>query len=83
MNQNEIEGLKNELRPLRSSEKISKLIRNNKELNQLKIIFENLNPKDLETLENLSEKLEPDFTLYKKPDNRKRKTKTDAFINSN
>jgi hypothetical protein len=83
VNQNEIEGLKNELRPLRSSEKISKLIRNNKELNQLKIIFENLNPKDLETLENLSEKLEPDFTLYKKPDKRKRKTKTDAFINSN
>jgi hypothetical protein len=42
-----------------------------------------MNPKSLEDLENISQKLEPEFTLYKAPDNRKRKTKTDLFINSN
>ena len=82
VNQNEIEQFKNELRPLRRKNKL-KLIKNTEELNELKINFYNLNPKDLDTLENISQKLEPEFTLYKAPDSRKRKTKTDLFINSN
>ena len=83
VNQNEIEEFKNEIRPLRKKNKIGKLLKNSGELNELKIIFYNINPKDLDTLENISQKLEPEFTLYKAPDNRKRKTKTDLFINSN
>ena len=83
VNQNEIEEFKNELRPLRKKNKIEKLIKNKKELNELKFIFNNINPKDLDALDNISKKLEPEFTLYKEPDNRKRKTKTDLLIDSN
>ena len=83
MNQNEIEEFKNEIRPLRRKNKIVKVLKNNAELNELKIIFYNINPKDLDALDNISQKLEPEFTLYKAPDSRKRKTKTDLFINSN
>ena len=82
MNQNEIEEFKNELRPLRRKNKIEKLIKNNKELSELKIIFSNINPKDINALDNISKKLEPEFTLYKELDNRKRKTKTDLYIDS-
>ena len=83
VNQNEIEGFKNEIRPLKRKNRIHKLIKNNNDLKELKIIFYNINPKNLDDLENISQKLEPEFTLYKAPDNRKRKTKTDLFINSN
>ena len=83
VNQNEIEGFKNEIRPLKRKNRIHKLIKNNNDLKELKIIFYNINPKNLEDLENISQKLEPEFTLYKAPDNRKRKTKTDLYINSN
>ena len=83
VNQNEIEEFKNEIRPLRRKNKIVKALKNNAELNELKIIFYNINPKDLDALDNISQKLEPEFTLYKAPDSRKRKTKTDLFINSN
>ena len=83
VNQNEIEDFKNQIRPLRRKYKIFKSIKNNNELNELKIVFYNINPKNLEDLEKISQKLEPDFTLTKSPDNRKRRTKTDNFINSN
>ena len=83
VNQNEIEGFKNEIRPLKRKNRIHKLIKNNNDLKELKIIFYNINPKNLDDLENISQKLEPEFTLYKAPDNRKRKTKTDLYINSN
>ena len=83
VNQNEIEGFKDEIRPLRKKDTINKLIKNDNNLKELKIIFYNINPKNLDDLENVSQKLEPEFTLYKSPDNRKRKTKTDLFINSN
>ena len=83
MNQNEIEEFKNELRPLRRKNEIEKLIKNNNELNELNFIFNNINPKDLDALDNISKKLEPEFTLYKEPDSRKRKTKTDLLIDSN
>ena len=83
VNQNEIEGFKNEIRPLKRKDRIHKLIKNNNDLKELKIIFYNINPKNLDDLENISQKLEPEFTLYKAPDNRKRKTKTDLYINSN
>ena len=83
VNQNEIEGFKNEIRPLKRKNRIHKLIKNNNDLTELKIIFYNINPKNLDDLENISQKLEPEFTLYKAPDNRKRKTKTDLYINSN
>ena len=82
VNQNEIEEFKNELRPLRRKNKIEKLIKNNKELSELKLIFSNINPKDINALDNISKKLEPEFTLYKELDNRKRKTKTDLYIDS-
>ena len=83
INQNEIEAFKNEIRPLTRKNKIAKQIKSKAELKELKIIFNNMNPKDLYALEKISEKLEPKFTLYNSPDNRKRKTKTDLFINSN
>ena len=56
---------------------------NNKVINELKIIFYNLNPKEYDDLIKIAEKLEPKFTLYKELDKRKRKTKTDLYINSN
>ena len=80
VNQKEIEEFKNKLRPLRKNKFIK--LENNNDINELKIVFYNMNPKDLDTLDNLSQKLEPEFTLYKKPDNKKRKTKTDLYINS-
>ena len=61
----------------------SKFLNNNgEEFQTLKKVFYNLNPKELNLLENISSKLEPEFTLYKVPDQRKRKTKTDLYINS-
>ena len=83
VNQNEIEEFKNEIRPLKRKNRINNIIKNNNNLKELKIIFGNINPKNLDDLENISQKLEPEFTLYKAPDTRKRKTKTDLFINSN
>ena len=83
VNQKEIEEFKNEIRPLTRKNSIINLIKNKDELNLLKIFFNNINPKDLDALDNISQKLEPNFTLYKSPDSRKRKTKTDLFFNSN
>ena len=83
VNKNEIEEFKNEIRPLKRKNRINNIIKNNNDLKELKIIFGNINPKNLDDLENISQKLEPEFTLYKAPDTRKRKTKTDLFINSN
>ena len=79
--QKEIENFRNELKPLRQQEVI-KLI-NNDEINELKSFFYNLNPRNYDELVNIGDKLEPDFSLYKEPDSRKRKTYTDIYINSN
>ena len=82
-NQIEIEEFKNKLRPLLRNNKIVKIIKNDYDFNELKIVFYNICPKDYDTLEKISEKLEPEFILDKAPDTRKRKSTTDLFINSN
>ena len=79
--QKEIEDFRNELKPLRQ-QKVIKL-NNNNDINKLKSIFYNLNPKNYDDLVNIGDKLEPEFTLYKEPDRRKRKTSTEIYINSN
>ena len=81
MNQKEIEEFKNELRLLIKRKNTIK-INNSKDIKELKLVFYNLCPIDFNTLESLSQKLEPKFTLYKEPDIRKRKTNTDKYINS-
>lgn len=81
VNQKEIELFRNELRHLRTSNKI-KLPKDN-DINELKTVFYNINPKNYEELRKLSEKIEPEFILYKEPDKKKRETKTDLYINSN
>ena len=81
VNQKEIEEFKNELRLLIKRKNTIK-INNSKDIKELKLVFYNLCPIDFNTLESLSQKLEPKFTLYKEPDNRKRKTNTDKYINS-
>jgi hypothetical protein len=78
--QKELESFRNEIKPLRY-EKMK--LKKNKEINELKSIFYNLCPKDYDALVNVSDKLEPVFTLYKEPDKRKRKTNTELYINSN
>ena len=80
VNQKEIEQFRNELKPLRKKN-IIKLKKTN-DINELKMVFYNMDPKDLDTLDNLSQKLEPEFTLYKVPDTRKRRTKTDQILNN-
>ena len=81
VNQKEIEQFRNELKPLREKNNIIKL-KNTNDINELKIVFYNMDPKDLDTLDKLSQKLEPEFTLYKVPDTRKRRTKTDQILNN-
>ena len=81
VNQKEIEEFRNELRFLIKRKNTIK-IKNSNNIKELKTVFYNLNPKDYDSLENLSQKIEPEFTLYKEPDNRKRNTKTDSYINS-
>ena len=78
--QKEIENLRNELKPLREK-KIT--FRNNKEINELRNVFYHLHPNDQDNLSKIGQKLEPEFTLYKQPDNKKRRTKTELYINSN
>lgn len=59
------------------------ILPNNNSINELKIFFYNLNPREFDDILKIGDKLEPKFTLYKERDNRKRKTKTDLYINSN
>lgn len=80
VNQKEIEEFKNKLNHLKKKNYFIKLPNNN-DIKELKNIFYNLNPRDLETLDNLSHKIEPEFILYKEPDIRKRISKTESSLN--